>query len=143
MLSASLNGWSAKELTVGDSLKPTQSDTQHVSAGGARKRFSKGSVAASAWRTILFLSVISMAYFFIWVPWRSSRVKFLLFYGFGMIQIAAVYTQDLRESVMAFDAPPLFMNPFMSLFVTGLALLRFATGLIIGGRSKNWLEALL
>lgn len=84
-----------------------------------------------------------MAYFFIWVPWRSSRANFLLFLGFGMIQIAGVYTQDLHDSVMAWDAPPLFMNPFMFLFVSGLALLGFATELIVGARSKAWWEALL
>jgi hypothetical protein len=118
-----------------------KTDPQHVSA--AHEGFPKDSVAVSVRRAILFLLAMSIAYFFIWVPWRSSPANFLLFLGFGMIQIAAVYTQDLRGSVMAWDAPPLFMNPFMSLFVSGLALLGFATELIIGARSKAWWEALL
>jgi len=122
-----------------------QSDPQHVKKVEPRTGFGfpKDSVAVYVRRAILFLLVMSIAYFFIWVPWRSSPANFFLFYGFGMIQIGAVYTQDLRESVMAFDAPPLFMNPFVSLIVTGLALLGFATELIIGGRSKAWWEAVL
>ncbi len=118
-------------------------DAQRAGAVVAHERLPKHSVAVSVRRAILFLLVMSIAYFFIWVPWRSSRANFLLFIGFGMIQIAAVYTQDLRGSVMVWDAPPLFMNPFMSLFVSGLALFGFATELIIGGRLKALWETLL
>ena len=118
-----------------------KTDSQHVNP--VREGFPKDSSAVSVRGFVLFLLVIGMAYFFIWAPWRSSRANFLLFLGFGMIQIAAVYSQDLHDSVMALDAPPLFMNPFMLLFVTGLALLGFAIELIIGARAKAWWEAVL
>lgn len=94
-------------------------------------------------RAILFLLATSIVYFFIWIPWRTSRSNFLLFLGFGMIQIAAVYTQDLRGSAMAWDAPPLFMNPFVSLFVSSLAVVGLGTELVVGGRSKALWVALL
>lgn len=144
---------SSQYLTVKPGIRVRmRSDPQDVNTVGAHKGLPKDSVAVSVRRAILFLLAMSVAYFFIWVPWRSSRANFLLFLGFGMIQIAAVYTQDLRESLKAGDAQtlyvwllrsPLFMNPFMSLLVTALALLGFATELIIGGRSKAWWEALL
>jgi hypothetical protein len=123
--------------SAGALMQPGTKQVRTVEAGGGR------SFAVSVRRTILFLLVMSIAYFFIWVPWRNSPANFLFFFGFGMIQIAAVYTQDLRDSVMAYDSPPLFTNPFMLLFVSGLALLGFVIELKIGGKSKVWWEAAL
>jgi len=88
---------------------PHQVKTVEALAGAPRNSF-----AVSVRHGILFLFAISIAYFFIWIPWRNSRANILFFYGFGLIQIAAVYTQDLNDdprSVLA--APPLFLNPFM------------------------------
>jgi len=67
-----------------------------------------------------------MAYFFIWVPWRGSRVDFLLFIGFGMIQVAGFYVQDLADNPMApITGPLLFLKPFMSFVVHGLVWLGY------------------
>lgn len=137
---------------MGDSLEPMKSDTQYVNAVGTRKGFPKDSFAVSVRRFVMFLLGIGLGYVFIWVPWRSSRVDFLLFYGFGAIQVSAMYTQELRESLTARDAQtlyvwllrsPVFMNPFMSLFVSGLALVGFVVELKIGFGSKPWWQALL
>jgi hypothetical protein len=124
-------------------MEPMRSDPKDVNVVAAGEGLPKRSVAASVRRATLFLLAIALVYFFIWVPWRTSPSNFPLFLGFGMIQIAAIYTQVLRDGVMAWDAPPLFLNSFMFLLVSGLALVGFVIGLLIGFKSKPWWEGLL
>jgi hypothetical protein len=123
--------------------EPMRSDPEHVDAVGTPEGFTERGVAVFVRRASLFLLAIALAYFFVWVPWRSSRPNFLFFLGFGMVQIAAVYTQDLCGSAMAWDAPPLILNPFMSLLVSCLALVGLAIELVIAYASKPWWEFLL
>jgi hypothetical protein len=105
--------------------------------------FPKDSGGVFLRRFVVFLLGLVLAYCFMWLPWRSSRADFLFFIGCGMIQLAAVYTHDLRARVMAWDAPSLFMNPFMYLFVSLLSLAGFVLELMVGFGTKPWWEALL
>jgi len=121
-----------------------KSDKHHLNAIATREGFPKDSFAVFVRRSYQNLLMICMAYFFIWVPWRGSRVDLLLFIGFGMIQVAGFYVQDLADNPMPpITGPLLFLNPFMSFFVLGLGLLGFVVELIVGFVSKPWWEALL
>jgi hypothetical protein len=115
-----------------ESLQPEKS---HIRTLETMEDFPKDSGGVFLRRFVVFLLGLVLAYFFMWLPWRSSRADFLFFVGCGMIQLAAVY--------MAWDAPPLFMNPFMSLCVSLLSLAGFVLELIVGFGAKPWWEALL
>ncbi len=99
----------------------------------------KEPLAVSVRRFVLFLIKLCILYFFIWVPWRTNRASFLLFFGSGMIQVAATYAQEWNPAVI----PPLFMNSFMRLFVSLLAIAAFVVELVVGFGTKPWWEALL
>jgi hypothetical protein len=99
----------------------------------------KEPLAVSIRRFVLFLVELCILYFFIWVPWRTNRASFLLFFGSGMIQVAAIYAQEWNPGV----TPPLFMNGLVRLFVGLLAVALFVFELVIGFGAKPWWEALL
>jgi hypothetical protein len=121
-----------------------QSDPQHAKQIVAIRGLTKDSFAIFVWRTIQNLLMVCMAYFFIWIPWRGSRAHFLLFIGFGMVQVAGFYVQDLGDNPMArITGPLLFLNPLMAIFVNGLGLVGFVVELIVGFGAKPWWEALL
>jgi len=129
---------------LSDSMEPMKSAKQHLKAIATGERFPKDSFAVFVRRSCQNLLMICMAYFFIWVPWRGSRVDLLLFIGFGMIQVAGFYMQDLADNPMApITGPLLFLNPFMSFVVLGLGLVGLVVELIVGFVSKPWWEALL
>jgi hypothetical protein len=90
-------------------------------------------------RLILLLVEICILYFFIWVPWRASRASFLLFLGFGMVQVAATYTNEWNPAVV----PPLFMNRAVRVVVSLLGIAGFVVELVVGFGAKPWWEALL
>ena len=93
---------------------------------------------------IVLLVVLCLGYFLIWLPWRNSRTDFLLFFGCGMIQLAATYTHDLRKDPANYVLGPiLFLNPFMYLFVSALAFVGLIFELTVGFNAKPWWEALL
>jgi hypothetical protein len=104
----------------------------------AEEVLTKQPFAVSVRRFILFLAELCILYFFIWIPWRPNRVLFLLFFGVGMIQIAATYAQENNP-----HKPALFMGNIMILLVSILAVAGFIGELVIGFRAKPWWEALL
>jgi hypothetical protein len=87
---------------------------------------------------LLFLAFACL-YWFVWIPWRPSRASFLIFFGFGMIQLAATYVSEFNPG----DIPPLFMSSFVSLFLMLLAIAGLVVELVLGFRAKPWWEALL
>ncbi len=87
----------------------------------------------------LFVVEVCILYFLIWVPWRTSRASFLVFFGFGMIQVAATYANEFNPGV----TPPLFMAVLMRVFVGLLAISGLVVELVIGFGAKPWWEALL
>ena len=95
--------------------------------------------AVSLRRLALFIVELLILYFFIWLPWRPSRASFLLFFGAGMIQVAATYALEWNPAVI----PPLFMNSLVRVFVGLLAITTFVIELVVGFGNKPWWEALL
>jgi len=87
---------------------------------------------------LLFLALACL-YWFVWVPWRPSRVSFLVFFGFGMIQLAATYVNEFNPA----DIPPLFMSSLVRLFIRLLAVAGLVIELALGFGAKPWWEALL
>jgi len=109
-----------KVLPLRDALNPMKSDEQHVNEVATRKELLKGSFVV---RAIQGLLMICIAYFFIWVPWRGNRVDFLLFIGFGMIQVAGFYVQDLADNPTArITGPAPFPESFHVFLCSGLGL---------------------
>ena len=86
-------------------------------------------------RFVLFLVEMSILYFLIWLPWRTSRASFLLFFGFGMIQVSATYISESKSTTWG--------DTLLSLFVMLLAVGGFIAELVVGFRGKPWWEALL
>jgi len=105
----------------------------------ANEALQKEPLAVSIRRFVLFLVELCILYVFIWVPWRINRASFLLFFGSGMIQVAATYAQESNPAV----TPPLFMNALVRLFVGLLAVALFVFELVVGFGTKPWWEALL
>jgi len=64
-------------------------------------------------RLVLLLLALGCVYLFVWVPWRPNRVSFLVFIGFGMIQLAGTYISEADRGTPHFgDHPPLFQIGF-------------------------------
>lgn len=91
--------------------------------------------AVRARRFVLFLVEIAMLYFLIWLPWRTSRASFLLFFGFGMIQVSATYISESKSTT--------WRDTLLSLFVMLLAIGGLIAEIMVGWHAKPWWEALL
>jgi hypothetical protein len=95
--------------------------------------------AVTVRKFVLLLLALGCLYLFVWLPWRPSRASFLVFLGFGMIQLAATYVSQFNPV----DIPPLFMNSLVRVFVMLLAVAGLVVELILGFGGKPWWEALL
>jgi len=95
--------------------------------------------AVTVRRFVLLLLALGLLYLLVWVPWRPSRATFLIFFGFGMIQLAATYVNEFNPA----DIPPLFMRSFVRVFVGLLAIAGLVVELVVGFRAKPWWEAVL
>ena len=84
---------------------------------------------------ILFLVEIAALYFFIWLPWHTSRPSFLFFFGVGMIQVSATYISEAISVTIG--------DTLLSLFVMLVAFGGLIAELYIGWHSKPWWQALL
>ncbi len=91
--------------------------------------------AVNVWRFILFLVEIAVLHFFIWLPWRTSRPSFLLFFGVGMVQVSATYISETKDVTLG--------DSLLSLFVMLLAIGGLIAELYVGWHSKPWWQALL
>jgi hypothetical protein len=104
----------------------------------AIERAAKEPFAVKVRRFVLFLVAVCIIYFFIWVPWHTNRASFLIFCGFGAIQVAATYVNEFNPYI-----PPLFMSSLVRVFVSLLAIAGLVFELVVGFGAKPWWEALL